>query len=112
MKKATLKTANICTFKFRKSNGFFHCCYGDWWARKKEMPYASSVCFSLENVSVTFELSSEKNKLEFKLKKNKDFLSSTSVWGEKSGISFRAQILLKNGIEECKHYFSQKQHFL
>lgn len=73
MKKATLKTANICTFKFRKSNVFFHCCYGDWWARKKEMPYASSVCFSLENVSVTFELSSEKNKLEFKLKKIKIF---------------------------------------
>lgn len=40
---------------------------------KKEMPYASSVCFSLENVSVTFELSSEKNKLEFKLKKKKIF---------------------------------------
>lgn len=51
--------------------------------KKKEMPYASSVCFSLENVSVTFELSSEKkNKLEFKLKK-KDFLSSTSAWGKK-----------------------------
>ena len=29
---------------------------------KKEMPYASSVCFSLENVSVTFESSSGKNK--------------------------------------------------
>ena len=29
---------------------------------KKEMPYASSVCFSLENVSVTFELSSGRNK--------------------------------------------------
>lgn len=40
---------------------------------KKEMPYASSVCFSLENVSVTFELSSEKNKLEFKFKKKKIF---------------------------------------
>ena len=52
--------------------------------KKKEMPYASSVCFSLENVSVTFELSSEKkNKLEFKLKK-KDFLSSTSAWGKKN----------------------------
>lgn len=29
---------------------------------KKEMPYASSVFFSLENVSVTFELRSGKNK--------------------------------------------------
>ena len=49
-----------------------------------------------------------KTRLEFKLKK-KYFLSSASVWGGgKSGVSFRAQILLKNGIEECKHYFSQK----
>lgn len=64
MKKTTLKTANICTFKFRKSNVFFHYCYGDWWARKKkEMPYASPVRFSLENVSVTSELSSEKKKV-------------------------------------------------
>ena len=48
-----------------------------------------------------------KTRFEIKLKKNIYYLVPQFGGGE-SGVSFRAQILLKNGIEECKHYFSQK----
>lgn len=67
-KPKTLKTANICTLEFRDSNVFFcGCGYRDRWAREKEILYESSVCFSLENVSVTFKLNAkDKNKVEKK----------------------------------------------
>lgn len=70
MQRKKPKTANICISEFRGFNDYFCCCCGDWWTREKQLLCGSSVFFSLENVAVTFKLSSEKIQTRLKLKNN------------------------------------------